>query len=549
MQAFKPVTSEIEGNSYQKLASFYYAVAAFEDGQKALAKDMFLQIANKNPDWKKIDEVYLWLANIYMQEGEYKKGLTFASKIEKTDVAQSAAELKRSYLKNMSYTELDSLIGVYPSDKEIAVNLADKIMTLPIHEQDRDLLENIVSVFDLDKEKYRIEERITSIKKSTYQVAVLLPFMQNDIIENPKHLTNEWVINLYEGILLGANDLKSMGINVTLHLYDTEKDGRTTEKILELDELKHMDLIIGPLYPEPVKIASEFAFEQKINMVNPLSSNSSIVKNNPYSFLFMPSQEAQALYAAEYISEIMINKNAFIFYGTSARDSIMAHSYKKEIESKGFTVCHIEGVNKEDGKKILDILTNTVTVEFDASEFDSLVIDDKIEGNLRITEKDFLVIQPDSIGHIFIASNDPALVANTITGMETRRDTTMLLGLERWLDQRVISLSGLNQLKTHLISPTYIDRTNPKYDSINSIYTEAFNAYPTKDFFIGFEAMTSLGKLMHKSGNLFQFDPGINEFVEGEIFQGLLYGSRNFNQVVPIIRFDNAELVLVNPRQ
>ena len=189
-----------------------------------------------------------------------------------------------------------------------------------------------------------------------------------------------------------------------------------------------------------------------------------------------------------------------------------------------------------------------MTVEFDADEFDSLVVEDRVEGNLRITEKDYLAIQPDSIGHVFVASSEPALVANTITGLETRRDTIMLVGLEKWLDERVISLSGMNQLKTHLISPTYIDKTNPKFESLNSMYVEAFNAYPTKDFYIGFEAMVTLGKLMNRCGNLFQFDPGINEVVEGGIFQGLLYGSRNSNQIVPIVKFEDAELVLVNPR-
>jgi tetratricopeptide (TPR) repeat protein len=548
MQAFKPLTNSMGGNPYQKIASFYYAVSAFGDEQTQVAKDMFLQIANKYPDWIKIDEVYLWLANIYLQEGDYNRGLTFASKIEKTDIGKSASELKRNYLRNMSYSELDSLLSLYPSDKEIAINLADKIAEKPIQDQDRGLLENIVSVFDLDKNKYRIEDNIQSVKKDRYQVALLLPFMHDEILENPKHIGNEFVIRIYEGILMGVTDLRSRGINVSLHMYDTKREGRTTEEILALDELKHMDLIIGPLYPEPVSLVSEFAFANKINMVNPLSFNSEIIKNNPYTFLFMPSEESQAEHAAEYLSNQLENKNLFIFHGVSRQDSVLAYSYKKEIERNGFTVCHIESVPNEEGKKILDILTNTMTIEFDASEFDSLVVEDKVVGNLTISEKDYLVIQPDSIGHVFIASTEPALVANTITGLETRRDTIMLVGLERWLDQRVISLSGLNKLHTHLIAPTYINKANPKYESLNSRYIETFNAYPTKDFYIGYEVMMSLGKLLKKSGNLFQFDPGVNNFIEGEIFQGFQYGERNSNQVVPIVKFEDAELILANPR-
>jgi ABC-type branched-subunit amino acid transport system substrate-binding protein len=547
MQAFKPLTNAIEGNPYVKIASYYYAVCAYENGQKQVAKDMFLQIASKNMEWDKIDEVNLWLTNIYLQEGDYQKGLTYASKIDNVDARQSAVQLKQNYLIKMSYNELDSMLSVYPSDKDIAIKLADKIVKKPIFEQDRDLLENIVSVHELDRNKYRVEENIKSVRKDKYQVALLLPFMFDELRANPKYLSNEFVIQLYQGILIGVNDLKSQGINISLHLYDTKKEGATTSNILELEEMKYMDLIIGPLYAEPIKMVSEFAFEHKINMVNPLSSNSEIIGNNPYAFLYMPTHEVQAQKAADYISETVSNKNAFIFYGTNDRDSVLAYAYKQEIESQGFTVCYIEGVPTEEGKRILDILTNTITIEFDESEFDSLVVQDQVIGNLRITEKDYRVIQPDSIGHVFVASYDPALVANTITGLETRRDTILLVGLERWLEERV-SLDGMNHLNTHLIAPGYIDKSNPKLQSINDLYKETFNAYPNKYFYTGYDVVATLGKLLKRSGNLFQFDPGINDFVPGEIFEGLLYGSGNSNQVVPIIKFVDAELQLVNPR-
>lgn len=456
--------------------------------------------------------------------------------------------LKENYLKSLNYNQLDTLLEIYPSDKEIAANLALKIIELPFAQQDRALLENIISVFELDKIKYRLNEEMISVKKDRYQVAVILPFMTEEIKNNPKHLSNEFVIEIFEGLLMGVSDLRNMGINVTIHAYDTQKDIDATAQILEMEEIKHMDLIIGPLYPGPVKLVSDFAYEFQINMINPLSSNSEIIGENPYAFLFMPSNETMGRKAAEFISSLLENKNAFIFYGNNSGDSVMAYAYKKEIELKGFDVCLIEGVETEDAKNILDLLTNTVTIEFDAAEFDSLIVDDKIEGNLRITEKDFLVIQPDSIGHVFVASNDAALVANTITGLETRGDAIVLVGSERWLDERAISLSGLDRLNTHLIAPTYIDKTGLKYEGLYEICMDSFNTLPTRNFYIGYEVIMTMGKMMNKLGNRFQFDPGINDFVPGELFQGTLYGSENCNQIVPILKFNNSKLVVENPR-
>ena len=548
MQAFEPLTSSFEGNRYARISSFYYAVCAYNNKQKYVAKDMFLQILQRYPSWEKLDEVNLWLANIYLQDGDITNGLRYASFIRKDALKEAAAKLKRNQFSSLPYEELDSLLKVYPADKEIAENLADKIIVQPIVDQDREYLENIVSVYELDKAKYRIEENLKSERKDKYQVAVMLPFMLSELRNSTKHISNEFVIELYEGILMGVSDLKNRGINISLHLYDTKRDSIRTSAITELEELKHMDLIIGPLYPGPVKVVSEFAFANKINMVNPLSNNSDIIGNNPYAFLFMPSNEMIASKAAEFISTQLENKNAFIFHGLSDRDSTLAYTYKREIERNGFTVCLIEGVAVEDGKRILDILTNTASIEFDASEFDSLLVDESFEGNLRITEKDYLVIQPDSIGHIFVASNDPALVANTITGLETRGDTIALLGSQRWLDQRVISISGMDRLNTYLSAPNYIDKSNGKYDGLSNMYKEVFNAYPSRYFYSGYEMMMTMGKMLNKLGNLFQFEPGINDVFPGELFAGTLYGSENCNQIVPIIQFDQSELVVVKPR-
>jgi len=548
MQEIEPLTTAFEGNRFEKIASFYYAVCAHHAGQKFVARDMFLQILQKYPTWENRDEVNLWLTNIYLDEGDIQKGFNYASFIRDSKIKNEAAELKKAYLEKLNYGELDSLIQVYPSDHVVAEKLADKIIALPISAQDRDYLENIVSVFDLDKSKYRIEEELRSVKKNKYQVAVMLPFMLDELRINTMHLSNEFVIELYEGLLMGVSDLRNRGINISLHLYDTKKDSTVTNRILQMDELKHMDLIIGPLYPGPVKVVSDFAYNYKINMINPLSNNSEIIGTNPFAFLFMPSNETMAREAADFMSTQLQNKNVFVFHGNNSRDSVMAYTYKMEIESKGYHVNLIEGIATEDAKNILDLLTNTRTIEFDVTEFDSLTFGDEIEGNLRITEKDYLVIKPDSIGHVFVASNDPALVANTITGLETRRDTIPLLGFERWLDQRVISISGLNRLNALLIAPTFVEKTKPKYEGLNALFFESFNAYPTNNFYIGYEVMMTLGKMMSKMGNLFQFDPGINDSVPGELFQGTLFGSENSNQIVPIIKFENSELTVVYPR-
>src|SRR5688500_18613586 len=65
MESFKPLISYAANNPYSVYASFYYALSAYNQGYKAVAKDMFNQIRSLYPNWDKIGEVNFWLGKIH----------------------------------------------------------------------------------------------------------------------------------------------------------------------------------------------------------------------------------------------------------------------------------------------------------------------------------------------------------------------------------------------------------------------------------------------------------------------------------------------------
>ena len=111
MQAFEPLTKTYAGNHYTKISSFYYAIAAYNDGQMHVAKDMFLQILQKYPSWDKLEEVNLWMANIFLEEGNYARGLNYASFIKTPDIKAQVTSIKKEHLAALSFNELDSLFN------------------------------------------------------------------------------------------------------------------------------------------------------------------------------------------------------------------------------------------------------------------------------------------------------------------------------------------------------------------------------------------------------------------------------------------------------
>jgi hypothetical protein len=549
MQAFKPLTSAFNENIYTPYASYYYAIAAYKEGEISTATSMFRQILARYPQWEHADEVRLWLYKINLDDDAYTSAIAIAGDIQNDTIKAEAKKWKKRHLSAQDPDTLRALLDRYTSDVDIADALASAIARQPLEHQDRDLLENLVAVYQLDPERFRIEEDIVSEKKVRYQVAVLLPFLMNELTLNPERISNQFILDIYRGITLGVEALKAEGIEIKLFAYDTKKDSITTRNLLSKPEMQHMDLVIGPLFPAPVRLVSQFCYDYQINMINPLSSNSEIVDKNPYAFLFSPTLETIASKTARYISGKLHNTTAMIFYGEETQDSILAHQYKATLEQDGHPVKHMEMIRTEEAKRILDILTRTVAIDYVAEELDSIIATTKdAQGNLKLNKNEFLMIRPGSVGQVFIATENAPLAANAITALETRGDSIMLVGLDDWLNSSVITIEALERLNAHLIAPLYVDKSSEQYSMLKDLYMEAYLRPPEDNTLIGYDLMTIIGRMLHKYGDHFQSVPGAQDFKPGTYTGGFMLDKTNTNQYVQIIKFIDSELVVANPK-
>ena len=98
-------------------------------------------------------------------------------------------------------------------------------------------------------------------------------------------------IEFYQGVLLAVEDLSKHNINLELIVYDTENDSVKTKSLVEKEEFSTLDMIIGPIYNENLKIVANKAKEYKINMVSPLSNHDDFLKENLYAYQVNPTYE------------------------------------------------------------------------------------------------------------------------------------------------------------------------------------------------------------------------------------------------------------------
>ena len=567
-------------SSFAPYAGFYYGLSAYKLGDKKEAVDEWEEVLNRFANWDQRGELLYWLAYSSLQTGLYEKGIQYSDQL--TDATLNIADEKallKKYMLPLSIDTIGYFMSKYPENKELAELYIIKNQQIPYTDRDYEFVDSLKSVFDFGK---GISEFSTLpvVKKDRYEIAALLPFMFGSLDDPGQVLQNTLVTDLYQGMLLAAEDLEIRGKPLDLVAYDTKRSEQITAEILNSTQFKQTDLIVGPLFSGPVKEAQNFTLENQINMINPVSSTSEIIGRNPFSFLFKPSVETQAKKLAELVITEVNNKNAMIFYEANSKDSLFAATYRETIEEAGFEVIWMQPIGNENAKLILDTLVAQFDVYLTKEEADSIMMiperevktrrirDDELKKLAKQDPNDSLAfylpisyddndreivyyeeqfyMEKDSIGHFFGATRSNTFGNSLISSVEIRGDSTNIYTYGNWLEFTMADFNQFERLRVTMAYPEFIDKERLSYQEISNKIIDKYKTLPTEYHLTGYEMIWYLGHKLHSNGKYFQLGIRNGDYFNGKIYEGIKYGSANDNQVVPIVRFNNNELEVVN---
>lgn len=562
-QSFQSLSDDPIFGAY---ASFYYALSALKLEQPKVAEDMWKQIQVKYPAWDKQPEVDYWLAYIAFEQNKLWQAFRNAEKLPEN----WKGDLIHSFLSKMSVGALDSAYALNPNNKYIGQYYANAIKKQPYDKRDQLMLIELAEKFDLE---IGPDENLPLIKKDEYAIAVVLPFIFESLETPQTVIRNSIIFDLYQGMKLAEEELKEDRITLNLFPFDTQKKGSVTYDLIRDKKLDNADVIIGPLYSGPAKYIDQFSKEKKITMINPLSSNSEIIGDNPYSYLFKSSYSTQGREAAKFAAKKFTkNKKLFIFYETD-RDSIVAQSYLETIQKDSFFVVRFDRLTNEDAQQIQKDFTEQYEVRLDTmysqSEIDSIaqlpgrivrtrslrnektgriIRDYRGEDVIESYEVKFKV-QPDSIGHIFAATSSNLLANNFISMVEVRSDSIGLIGYKEWLNFSLVSYPQLERLRVDFLSPSYYSIESDEFEGVKEKFIKKIGKDPNEYHIHGYELVMHLGHLLKENGKYFQRGLQKGEFNPGYIMNGIKYGPYKDNQVVPITTLKNLTLENQNIEQ
>ncbi|MDZ7649888.1 MAG: hypothetical protein U5K54_23635 [Cytophagales bacterium] len=111
----------------------------------------------------------------------------------------------------------------YPQDKEAARALVKLSGKQPVHLQETELIDSLLTKFDLPREQLITNEVPKPILKETYRVALVMPFLAANLDPSPVKTQSICFGIYYDGMKLAADTLSKMGINLELLAYDNER--------------------------------------------------------------------------------------------------------------------------------------------------------------------------------------------------------------------------------------------------------------------------------------------------------------------------------------
>jgi LysM repeat protein len=324
----------------------------------------------------------------------------------------------------------------------------------------------------------------TEIKdlRGSFDVAVLLPFYikenaERTAIDSSKvsrgrqqfkytKRPDDWIyptsldfVEMYEGILLAADTLRSLGLDINIYPFDIKRDTIALTKLIRSGKLAEMDLIIGPVYSHNLTLVADYTKNLGIPVVSPVPLiNDGVLANSPNLFMSNSSLEIAQKALSKKISEYYGSNFVFIH-----SDTLGVENDVKRFKNMIFTELSYKLPYEETKFKEFKF--------YSRSMFDN----DSIN---RLSH----ALSDQSKNIVIIASEDAPVISETIMDIHglSRKFDVKVFGYPAMRDIDNLDPKYFFDLDLMIYSPSWIDYTRDDIKKFNSDFRKKFMTEPSE---------------------------------------------------------------------
>lgn len=326
-------------------------------------------------------------------------------------------------------------------------------------------IEDTVVIPPVIVEEPVVKDTIKPIEiKKDYKIAVMLPFNVDMYNFNPFDLqevnfnkASAMSIEFYQGFQLALDAIQTSEINAEIYVFDTKNDENAVKKILNSAPFPKVDLIIGPVYNKNLRIAAEFAKKNKIPLISPLSSSSSITENNTYYYTANGTADAHHEALMKHIQQSYPNDTLIIIHDNTPDERAVINNIKKintDFYSESPTYIHEIEASIDDGLRNIK------------SQFDSL-----------------------STHLVLIPSNNEMYTTYVLSQLAQIKTyyPSIVFGMPNWNKFNNINYDYFEWMKVHLTESYWINESNLDVINFEQAYYIHNHIKPSEFAFQGYD--------------------------------------------------------------
>ncbi len=366
----------------------------------------------------------------------------------------------------------------------------------------------------------------------TFNIALLLPLFIEENLKFVNKYQNEkdplfykntkQFTDFYEGVLLAMQQAKSQGISINLKVYDTENDSLKVENIMSSLDYPNIDLIIGPVYTDNVKIAAKYANRHRVNLVSPLSGKLSQLENNPFVFQAVPSTQSQIDKLSKILKANTDSTNIILVYNGSENEKQLIERFEKAYRDSYYSSYH----------------------GTDTSFYKIIRYDADIKKMDEEQQKINKALKPGFQNIVYIPSNNEVFVTQVIDKLYAADKSTdiKIVGSEMWFRFQNFNISTFQRLSFNFTSSVYTDYKAPKVKDFVNLFRLSYKTEPSKYALEGYDIARYFTNTLQQYGRIFQFCLTNQE--DAPAYKGLIYNF-NFERLNATGGFENKESFLL----
>ncbi len=141
-------------------------------------------------------------------------------------------------------------------------------------------------------------------------------------------------IQFYEGLQIALEELAEHGVNVHLNVVDiTDESENTIRQAYSSHNVAQSDLLIALLQRRGFEIVAQMAKQDRLFVVNPLSTRTEVLRDNPYVVKYMPGIQGKTRALAQMIQKQYPSSPVFVIHSAGKEETEVLKSWENELKS------------------------------------------------------------------------------------------------------------------------------------------------------------------------------------------------------------------------